>query len=154
MSPAKVLVSLVTAVAGLALTAAGAAAQTPVGPNQQFAGAVNGNAKEANIIMICPGPSFPGQMGHPEGGQGVEVIENTGFGFTGSAANRIVATIPFTSSATLLTFTFTEYGVPQDIPTSALLPCSGTTTAKFTPLPSGQGARSATVTVHFVNIAV
>lgn len=154
MSPAKVLGSLVAAIAGLALTAGSAAAQTLVGPNQQFAGAVNGNTTDANIIMICPGPSFPGQMGHPEAGQGVQVIENTGNGFTGSAANRIVATIPFTSSATPLTFTFTEYGVPQDIPTTALLPCSGTATATFTPLPTSSTARSAKVTVHFVNIAV
>lgn len=154
MSTAKVLGSLVAAVAAVALTAGSAAAQAPVGPNQQFAGAVNGNATDANIIMICPGPSSPGQMGHPQSGQGVQVIENTGGGFTGSAANRIVATIPFNSSATPLTFTFTEYGVPQDIPTSAFLPCSGTATATFTPLPAGQGARSATVTVHFLNIAV
>lgn len=154
MSPTKVLVSLLAATAGLALTVGSAAAQTPVGPNQQFAGAVNGKVTDANIIMICPGPGFAGQMGHPEAGQGVQVIENTGSGFTGSAANRIVATIPFTSSATLLTFTFTEYGVPQDIPTSALLPCSGTATATFTPLPGSPTARSAKVIVHFVNIAV
>lgn len=154
MFPAKVLVSLAAAVVGLALTAGSAAAQMPVGPNQQFAGAVNGSAKDANIIMVCPGPSFPGQLGHPQSGQGVQVIENTGGGFTGSAANRIVATIPAGPSTAPLTFTFTEYGVPQDIPTTALLPCSGSATATFTPLPTGSGARSATVTVHFLNIAV
>jgi hypothetical protein len=154
MSPAKVLGSLVAAVAVMALTAGSAAAQTLVGPNQQFAGAVNGNATDANIIMICPGPSFPGQLGHAQGGQGVEVIENTGSGFTGSAANRIVATIPAGTSATPLTFKFTEYGVAQDIPTTALLPCSGTATATFTPLPTSSTARSAKVTVHFLNIAV
>jgi hypothetical protein len=153
MSPAKLLGSLLAAIAALALTAASAAAQTPIGPNQQFAGAVNGSTTDANIMMICPGPAFPGQTGHPRAGQGVQVIENIGTGFTGAAANRIVASLG-PASSTSLTFVFTEYGVPQDIPTTAFLPCSGTGTATFVPQPTSSTARNATVKLHFVNIAV
>jgi hypothetical protein len=153
MSPVRLLGALVVAVVALALTAASAAAQTPIGPNQQFAGAVNGNTTDANVIMICPGPAFPGQTGHPEAGQGVQVIENSGTGFTGAAANRIVATLG-PASSTSLTFVFTEYGVPQDIPTTAFLPCSGTGIATFVPQPTSSTARNAAVKLHFVNIAV
>jgi len=153
MSLAKWLASMLAAAAAMALTAAGAAAQTPIGPNQQFAGAVNGSTTEANIFMVCPGPGFTGQTGHPRSGQGIQVVENTGTGFTGAAADRIVASFGPTSSASLV-FVFTEYGVVQDIPTTALLPCSGTGVMTFAPQPTSATARSATVKVHFVNIAV
>lgn len=154
MFPAKVLGSLVAVVAGLVLSAGSVAAQQPIGPNQQFAGAVKGSTTKATVFMICPGPTFPGRLGHPEAGQGVQVVENTGAGFTGSAANRIVATLGPTPSSTDVTLTFKEYGVPQDIPTTAFLPCSGTGVAVFTPLPTSSTARNATVTLTFVNIAV
>jgi len=141
------------AAAGLALTAGSAFAQTPIGPNQQFAGAVNGSEVNANVYVICPGPVGPGSTGHPRAGQGVQVIENSGSGFTGSAARRIVATLnPASSAATA--FVFTEYGVAQDIPTTALLPCGGTSTAVFAPQPGSTTARNATVTLHYINIAV
>ncbi|HXM53936.1 MAG TPA: hypothetical protein VOB72_00990 [Candidatus Dormibacteraeota bacterium] len=138
---------------GLVLSTGTAAAQQAVGPNQQFAGVVNGNTADATIIMICPGPATPGQLGHPQAGQTVQVVTDSGTGFTGSAANRIVATLG-PSSSTTPTFVFREYGVAQDIPTTAFLPCSGTGTAVFTPQPTSSTARSATVTLHFLNIAV
>jgi hypothetical protein len=138
---------------GLALSTGTAAAGQAVGPNQRFAGAVNGNTADATVVMICPGPATPGQVGHPQAGQGVQVVTGTGGGFTGSAATAIVATLGPSSSAAP-SFTFKEYGTPQDIPTTALLPCSGTGTALFTPRPASTTARGATVTLHFVNIAV
>lgn len=153
MSAGKVLGSLLAAAAAVALTTGGAAAQTPIGPDQQFAGVVNGSATSATVIMICPGPSFVGQTGHPRAGQGVQVVENTGTGFTGSAAREIVATIG-PASTTGATLVFTEYGVPQDIPTTSFLPCSGRGTAVFAPRPTSSTARSATVELTFVNIAV
>jgi hypothetical protein len=152
VSPVKVLGSVLAAAAGLALATGGAAAQTPIGPNQQFAGVVNGSAVKANVYVVCPGPAQPGQTGHPVSGQGVQVIENTGDGFTGSAATRIVAT--FGTSGTSDGLVFTEYGVSQDIPTTLLLPCSGTGTAVFTPQPGSLTARSTTVSLTFINIAV
>lgn len=154
MSARKVLLSMLAAAAALALSAVGAvAAGSPVGPNQQFAGVINGKAADATIFMVCPGPAFPGQTGHPEGGQGVQVVENTGAGFTGSAAREIVAQFS-PSSSTAAALVFTQYGVIQDIPTALVLPCSGTGSVVFSPLPTSTTARSATVKVTFVNIAV
>ena len=151
MSPRMAFGSLLAA-AGLALTTVSAFAQAPIGPNQKFAGAINGSEVDANVFVICPGPIGPGQTGHPRAGQGVQVIENSGSGFTGSAANRIVATLnPASSVAGLV---FTQYGVAQNIPTTMLLPCGGTGTAVFTPLPGSTTARNSTVTMHFINIAV
>lgn len=153
MSAGRVLGTVLAAAAAVVLSTGGAAAQAPVGPNQQFAGVVNGSATSATVIMICPGPAFLGQTGHPRSGQGVQVVENTGTGFTGGAAREIVATIG-PASSTGATLVFTEYGVPQDIPTTSFLPCSGTGTAVFTPQPTSSTARSATVKLTFVNIAV
>lgn len=153
MSARKVLLSTLAAAAALALSAGAVAAQSPVGPNQQFAGVVNGKAADATIFMVCPGPAFPGQTGHPKAGQGVEVVENTGAGFTGSAAREIVAAFG-PSSSVAETLVFTEYGVTQDIPTTFLLPCAGTGTVVFSPAPTSPTARNATVKVTFVNIAV
>jgi hypothetical protein len=152
MAPGKALGAVLAALAALALTTVNAAAQRPIGPNQQFAGVVNGSAANATVYVICPGPGFPGQTGHPRAGQPVQVVENTGGGFTGSAANRIVAA--FEASTTSSGLVFKEYGVPQDIPTTLFVPCSGTGTMVFTPLPTSSTARSATVKVTFVNIAV
>jgi hypothetical protein len=150
MFPARFLGSLLAAVVALALTTVSAAAQQSIGPNQQFAGAVNGSAVSATVIMVCP---IGVQFGHPKSGQGVQVIENVGSGFTG-AGNRIVATLgPGPSSAIGASFTFTEYGLPQDIPVSAFLPCSGTGIGTFVPQPASATGRSSLVTLHFVNIA-
>lgn len=153
MSPGKALGSMVAALAAVALTAGGAAAQQPIGPNQQFAGVINGSAQDATIFMVCPGPGSPGRTGHPRSGQGVQVVQNAGSGFTGSAATRIVAAFGTTGTAAQ-TLVFREYGVPQDIPTTFVLPCDGTGTVPFAPQPTSSTARSATVRVEFVNIAV
>jgi hypothetical protein len=152
MSPVRALGSVLMAAAALTLTAVTAAAGERIGPNQQFAGVVNGSAVDANVYVVCPGPGFPGQTGHPIAGQGVQVIENTGSGFTGSAASQIVTR--FGTSAASVSFVFTEYGVPQDIPTSILLPCFGTDSAVFVPAPGSTTARNSTVKLTFVNIAV
>lgn len=152
MSPGKLLGAILATLAAIFLTASGAAAQQRIGPNQQFAGVVNGSAANATVYVICPGPITPGRTGHPRTGQGVQVVVNTGSGFTGSAASRIVATFGTSNSTQALVFS--EYGVPQDIPTTWFLPCGGTGTAVFAPQPTSSTARSATVRVTFVNIAV
>ena len=153
MSAGKALGSMLAAMMALALTAGSAAAQTSIGPNQQFAGVINGSAAKAVVYVVCPGPVGPGSTGPPRSGQGVQVVENTGTGFTGSAADHIVASFGSTTG-TAQTLVFKEYGVPQDIPTTFRLPCGGTGTVFFTPLPTSSTARSATVEVTFINIAV
>ena len=151
MSPGKVLGAMLATLAAVTLTATSAAAEQRIGPDQQFAGVVNGSAADATVYVVCPGPVFPGRTGPPVAGQGVQVVQNTGSGFTGSAADSIVAT--FGTATNTQSLVFKEYGVPQDIPTTFSLPCGGTGTAVFTPRPTSSTARSFTVRVTFVNIA-
>ncbi len=153
MSAGKVLGSMLTAMVVLVLTTGSAAAQTSIGPNQQFAGVINGSAAKAVVRVVCPGPVGPNSTGPPVAGQGVQVVENTGTGFTGSAADRIVASFGSISGAAQI-LVFSEYGVPQNLPATFRLPCGGTRTIPFTPLPTSSTARSATVDVTFINIAV
>src|SRR5262245_57723565 len=82
---------ILAAAAALALTSGSASAQVPVGPNQQFSGVVNGSKTNANVYVVCPGPIYPGELGRPFNDSWEVVLG--GSGFTGSAANRIVATI-------------------------------------------------------------
>jgi hypothetical protein len=141
---------VLAASAALALTIGSASAQVPVGPNQSFSGVVNGSTANATVYVVCPGPTHPGQLGRPFADKWQVILG--GRGFTGSAGNRIVATI--SPPATAASSTFTAYGVPQAFPATLLLPCSGTGTAVFTPTPTSSTARAAIVTVRFVNIAV
>lgn len=45
---------------------------------------------------------------------------------------------------------FTRYDRPQPLPTSLTLPCAGTGTVWFTPIPVVPPSRAATVPVRFV----
>jgi hypothetical protein len=147
MSARRVLGSILAAAAGLALTAGSAAAGSPIGPNERFAGVVNGQTQVADVVVICPGIA---NTGHPRAGQPVEVVQGTGGGFTGRLANHIQAALAL--GAVVTTMNFTEYGAPQDIPTNILVPCSGTGQAAFTPLPTSSTAQSAFVTLRFINV--
>jgi hypothetical protein len=149
---AAVLVALfmIEAVAGPAVLALSSSA---IGPNQAFVGAVNGRTPKAVIFVVCPGPS--GVTGHPEGHQtlGVSLARSgtTTTGFTGSRGRSIMAVLG--GGATSTAFDFMAYG-SQTVPTSLLLPCSGTGSVVFLPRPASKTARSATVTVSFVNLAL
>ena len=134
--------------------------QGKVGPNQYFGGLVNGNngnTTRAPIQMACFGPVKPGQKGHPMARQTVEVFRPEVIvvqhsGYTGKNANRIVAAFGPSPSATPAanTVTFTKYGVNKPIPTSLLLPCTGTGTLTFTPLPASRTSHAATVPVSYI----
>jgi hypothetical protein len=164
----RTLIGVLTFIAATMVFAASASATVPpqgkVGPNQFFAALVNGQsgvATPATINMACFGPVKPGQMGHPMAGQTVEVLRPevilTDDGYTGSQATSItaffgppppssVATAPKTS-----TVTFRRYGVAKKIPTSLLLPCGGTGTVYFVPLPmSPPTSQPATIPVSYV----
>lgn len=147
---------------GLALVAPGtAAADTPptfpILPNQWFSGVVNGQTANATIHMVCPGPAT-GRTGHPASGQTLSVNREpapagtTDLGFTGSAGTSIAAA-PVPSSTTNTPVIFTEYFRPSALPTTWTLPCEGDGRIDFTPRPTSSTARTAHVTVHFVNIA-
>jgi len=134
--------------------------QGKVGANQYFGGIVNGNngnTTPAPIHMACFGPVKPGQKGHPMAGQTVEVFRPEVIlvhrsGYTGKSANRIFASFGPSPSATPVanTVTFTKYGVNKRIPTSLLLPCAGTGTVTFTPMPVSRTSHAATVPVSYI----
>jgi hypothetical protein len=142
-----------------AVTAAGAAAQDPVPitPNTYFNALVNGKASAAVVTVVCPGPLGPGSLGHPTAGQTAEVRSIlppvTPVGYTGSAGRQILA--GFTSAtAADQSIVFSAFYAPAAIPTTWLVPCGGSGVMTFVPEPTSPSARSYTVTVTFVNIAV
>jgi hypothetical protein len=143
---------LVLAGAGALALSTGSAWAAQVGPGQVFTGVVNGSTSNATVDVVCPGPVGPNSVGRPFDDTW-QVVEGTGAGLTGSAATEIVATIGPASGTTGASI-FTQYGVPQAFPSTLLLPCSGTGLAVFRPQPTSPTARSSTVTVRFVNVAV
>ncbi len=159
--------SLVLAAAALALTAAPSVSAlaaapgpvqdpVPIGPNQYFTGLVNGHPPgQAVIYVVCGGPAT---SGHPAGNQPVEVkttvpASTSDLGYTGSKGRRITAALS-PSPATVVIATFTSYFVPEYIPTTITVPCSGTGTVAFVPSPGSKHARTATLKVTFENIGV
>jgi len=162
--------AVLLAAMALSVSSAAAADSPPVRvilPDQYFTGAVNDVAKAvpaaspalvalATVKVVCPGPIWPGRKGHPAGGQtevvrpaqSISVIPT---GYTGSRGFSVVSTFGQDRSSPL---TFRAYDVPQAIPTSLTLPCSGTGRVVFKPAPSSRGARSTYVPVRYVDIAV
>jgi hypothetical protein len=150
----------------LAFALAGMPAQAgTVGPKQYFTGVING--KDGNtttpitIEMACAGPYRPGQTGHPVAGQTLAVHQlfppaaTVGsLGQTGSDSEIGVffsAPPPATAGigAAAGTPVFTRYDQSQPLPTSLVLPCAGTGTVWFTPIPVVPPSQSATVPVQY-----
>jgi hypothetical protein len=165
--------ALYCTLAALAVCAAAApAAQAvqdpiPVGPNYYFTATVNGGPTPTStavpvIKVVCPGPIYPGETGHPISGQTVEVDavfppypNSSGLGFTGSAAKQIDAI--FSSPAAASTnppIVLSDFFVAYPIPTTLNLPCGGSGVVSFVPIPTSQTARGVAVNVYFQNIAV
>ena len=147
---------LAAAVAAIvAATAAPASAADLVGPNQYFEGLVNGQARQATVHIVCLGPPQPYQLGRPAPGQVVAVRRAspsgpTATGFTGGAAREIVAFFsPSASNAPEVRLT--QYDVAVPVPTSFLLPCTGTGRVIFWATPPSSTARTYTVAVTFVS---
>jgi hypothetical protein len=169
----RILVATTAAVAAtlLLVASAGAATVPPqgkVGPNQYFQGLVKGETgigSPAVIQMNCAGPLRPGETGHPLGGQTVEVIRPPAIvvghsGFTGANATSIVAFFGPPPPATGVvppphksTVTFKRYAIEKLIPTSLVLPCSGTGNVYFVPLPmSPPNSYASTVPVVYASL--
>ena len=164
----RILVGVGAVVAATAMVIASAGAAVPpqgkIGPHQVFGGLVNGRngiGTPAPIRMACFGPIRPGQTGHPMAGQTVEVFRPEAilghFGNTGARATSIVAFFgpppptPAPATPGASTVTFYRYGVVKAIPTSVVLPCAGTGTVFFVPLPmSPPTSRAATVRVAYI----
>lgn len=152
------------AATGLPAVASQAQAGT-VGPRQYFTGVING--KDGNttvpitIMMACAGPVKPGETGHPLAGQTLAVHQlfppapAVSLGKTGNDSRIGVffgAPPPGAPGARAAAGTpvFTRYGVTKPLPTSVTLPCSGTGTVYFTPIPVVPPSQSATVPVRYV----
>jgi hypothetical protein len=148
----------------LAFALAGMPAQAgTVGPQQYFTGVING--KDGNttipitIEMACAGPYHPGQTGHPVAGQTLAVHQlfppsapAGSLGKTGSDSEIGVffSAPPPAIAAAAGTPVFTLYDQSQPLPTSLTLPCAGTGTVWFTPIPVVPPSQSATVPVQYV----
>lgn len=143
-----------------------AGATGTVGPNQYFTGVINGHAGNTvvpiTIRMACFGPVRPGETGHPMAGQTLAVhrlyppaATAGSLGFTGKDAeigvffNALPPVTP-SSAATGTTPIFHRYDVSKPLPTSLTLPCGGSGSVYFTPIPVVPPSRSATVPVEFV----
>ena len=134
----------------------------PVGPKQYFTGVINGKPGNVTtpitIRMACFGPIRPGQTGHPMAGQTLAVHQlfppaSGSLGYTGNDAEiGVFFTVPPPAAARpgASTPVFTRYDRPQPLPTSLTLPCAGTGTVYFTPIPVIPPSRSATVPVRYV----
>lgn len=147
---------LCSAVVTLAFGAVAGAqpASVKIAPHQTFIGAVNGEQVNASVDVECPGPLRIGQMGHPAGGQTMGVSSPAppiaGTGDTGSRGRSITARfITSSSAAASPVVTFSDYGT-QPIPTTGMLPCSGSGTVVFSPSPTSHTARSGSVSVSYV----
>ncbi|HMD45347.1 MAG TPA: hypothetical protein VKG43_04265 [Acidimicrobiales bacterium] len=129
---------------GMAALPGQAGAALRVGPHQTFGGTINGSdgvASPARIQMACFGPIVPGAMGHPLPHQTIgifqpEVIVGP-WGNTGANATEIRAFFgppPPVPGPSPNQVAFKSY-VTKKLPTSLLLPCAGTGTVSFVPLP-------------------
>jgi hypothetical protein len=164
------IVRRVGAVLGLIILAGSvmvlpAGATVEVGPNQFFTGVINGIDGNATtpitIRMTCFGPVTPGQTGHPMAGQTLAVHQlfpptatAGSLGFTGNdAAIGVFFNVlpPVTPSVSITTTpVFKRYDVSKGLPTSLTLPCGGTGTVYFTPIPVVPPSHTASVPVAFV----
>jgi hypothetical protein len=129
---------------------AGARSDPAIATNQPFLGLVNAKQPTATIEVLCPGPA---NSGHPLADQTVAVSRApsaaTSTGFTGSRGRSVVA--GFGGPATNAQVTFSTYR-SRPIPTSLVLPCSGTGTVVFSPRPTSKTALASAVTVTYLNL--
>jgi len=139
-----------------AALAAGAGAQstsTVIGPHQTFFGLVNGSPTAPKIKVACPEAVRPHEMGHPVSGQTIAVRSpapsTIPTGSTGTRATTIVAQFATPSATAASSVVFTRYG-SKAIPTTLLLPCVGSGTLVFSPVPTSASAHSETMTVTYV----
>jgi hypothetical protein len=156
---AAVVCGLGALVAMQVLTGTAAGAQPAGGgrirPNQVFGALVNGEngvASPVVIQMACYGPEKPGQTGHPLKGQTVTVFLPVAvagaFGNTGAHGHEIGAFFnapppdaiaPAGATAAAGGPVFFQRYTTKKIPTSEVLPCSGTGQVYFVPLPMSPG---------------
>ncbi len=144
----------VAAAAVLAAAAPAAAAipdPVPIGPGQGYLPVVNGQSTTASVLVDCPN----GITGHPSRGQTLSVkpgdpAGTVPGGFTGTAGKAVdIGTGNPQNSTVQVRF----YRQSAAIPTSWVVPCSGTGLFTFTPDPDSPTATAVSVKVTFFNAA-
>jgi hypothetical protein len=163
----KILVALCLPLALLTAVALPAGAASKIGPNQYFTGVING--MDGNTItpipiqMACFGPLTPGETGHPLAGQALAVHQlfpPTVTGSLGKTGNDSTIDVffgapppaPFRGANTkskTTTVSFSHYDRTKAIPTSLRLPCGGTGTVWFVPVPVVPPSQAQAVPVQF-----
>jgi hypothetical protein len=160
------VLALVSVTACLAtVPAASATVGRRVGPKQYFTGVVNGTDGNTTtpipVEMACGGPGT-GRTGHPVSGQTLAVHQlfppstaGAGtLGYTGDDAQIEAffnAPPPAGTGARgqVKTPVFVRYDKPQPLSTKLTLPCSGTGTIYFSPVPVTPPSETASVPVQF-----
>jgi hypothetical protein len=159
---AALIASLVATIATLASESAAGASYVRIDPRDFFTATVNGSTGRSapvTILMACAGPIYPGETGHPLGGQtvGVKLVPappggTATIGYTGNRGTSIGAFFgppPPSSGAGSSYVSFQVYRT-KPIPIDLELPCSGSGQVIFVPLPLLPPARSIAVPVKFV----
>lgn len=160
---ATLVVGLVLAATAAVPLPAGAAGK--VAPKQYFTGVINGTdgntSTPITIQMACFGPLRPGETGHPMSGQTLAVHQlfppssaGGSLGYTGKDSQiEVFFNAPPAAAAraraAAKTVTFVRYDKTQPLSTSLTLPCAGTGTVWFSPVPVVPPSRSASVSVEF-----
>jgi hypothetical protein len=137
-----------------------------VGPKQFFTGVINGHDGNTitpiTIKMACSGSPRPGQTGHPRAGQTLAVHQlfppAAAPGSLGKTGNDSQIGVFFNAPppaaagprAAAKTPVFTRYDKRRPLPTSLTLPCRGTATVWFVPIPVVPPSQAATVPVRYV----
>lgn len=131
----------------------------PIPTDAVFGATVNGRTAHATIRVTCTG-SAPG---HPRPGQTIsvfipEVMQSPTFGRTGTPVTGIVATLSAHENRVTQLGTFHRLRRTRPVSSATLplstaltLPCTGTGTAVFRPVPAQQGTKPAVVDVTFVS---
>ncbi|MGO9196793.1 MAG: hypothetical protein ACLQK4_06665 [Acidimicrobiales bacterium] len=143
-------------VLALALGGVASATTTPgnkIGPNQWFAGMVNGKFDNVQVKVVCP---ISGKNGRALSGQTLSVTEPQVIaindGYTGSKGHSIAALLG-PSATSSVTIVWGRYNVLRKFPTNIPVPCSGTGTVLFIPSPASKTSSAASVTVSYANVA-
>lgn len=135
---------------------AGAAQSIKAG--QHFDGLVNGHHANAIVKTVCAGPGTTSRTGPVLGRQTISVRrDQKGLGYTGLFNSVYAWFAPSSPRATPVQLHFKTYGTPKTIPTTVLVPCSGSGTVVFSSCPylapCAAGWVTDDVKVSFVNIA-
>jgi hypothetical protein len=125
----------------------------PIGPNEHFAGLVNGTRDGAVVTTVCGGPTWPGRTGPVLAGQVVEVRRDA----AGPGLTDRSGTLFARADGSSYVVAVTTYDTPTSLD-GLQVPCDGTGLIVFDPcygfVGCIDGGRADVVKVTFRNIAV